>query len=152
MSLYPRETAGKRVHVVQKGTRGRGGKARVPVECGDTRSSGTRKRGGTGARTKAYRKNPPLFHFTRTTAKVQRGIALPRRPIPSSPPFHLSALVSMSFPAARHILHPSHPISRSLPVSDRVPLFRVLYYFFYQSARFQDALRPAESCAINHEM
>lgn len=48
--------------------------------------------------------------------------------------------------------HPSHPISRSLPVSDRVPLFRVLYYFFYQSARFQDALRPAESCAINHEM
>lgn len=40
----------------------------------------------------------------------------------------------------------------ALPVSDRVPLFRVLYYFFYQSARFQDALRPAESCAINHEM
>lgn len=47
---------------------------------------------------------------------------------------------------------PSSPPSRSSLLSDRVPLFRVLYYFFYQSARFQDALRPAESCVINHEM
>lgn len=46
---------------------------------------------------------------------------------------------------------PPYPPHSSL-VSDRVPLFRVLYYFFYQSARFQGALRPAESCVINHEM
>jgi len=81
-------------------------------------------------------------------------------PLPPSPaahhiarslPFHLSALIGdVSRRAASSPFAP--PISRSLPVSDRVPLFRVLYYFFYQSARFQDALRPAESCAINHEM
>lgn len=86
------------------------------------------------------------------------------RPLPSRvcPP-HLSALGGVSRRGILTLLAPylarellsfplSLPLFPSLFVSDRVPLFRVLYYFFYQSARFQDALRPVESCAINHEM
>lgn len=96
-----------------------------------------------------------LSYFTRTTsdARPSSHPFPPRRPHrPPPTPFHLSALIGdVSRRAASSPFAPP-PISRSLPVSDRVPLFRVLYYFFYQSARFQDALRPAESCAINHEM
>lgn len=115
-----------------------------------------------------YRKDPPpLFH--------RNGV---RHPL--SPPFPSPSLIvlvvvlvlilvvvvvvvsslrleSLSlFPFLSHprsiCLAPSEPPSHSFLVSDRVPLFRVLYYFFYQSARFQDALRPVESCVINHEM
>lgn len=80
-----------------------------------------------------------------------RRVCRCRTPAARSPIFPLSRRRRVF----RRIYH--HPslapyLALSLPVSDRVPLFRVLYYFFYQSARFQDALRPAESCAINHEM
>lgn len=75
----------------------------------------------------------------------------------SSWSFHRSAWNLYLFSPPFLILDPSVSLPASHPrtlssVSDRVPLFRVLYYFFYQSARFQDALRPVESCVINHEM
>lgn len=47
---------------------------------------------------------------------------------------------------------PATPAYRATPRTLSSYQIESLYYFFYQSARFQDALRPAESCVINHEM
>jgi len=124
-------------------------------------SAETRDRVGRGGRGRAPARGPkrierihraPPFHKdghrVRRTPAASPGCSLlsatPRSPSAS---FHSRR---RHFPARAPYL--ARPLSLSLPVSDRVPLFRVLYYFFYQSARFQDALRHAESCAINHEM
>lgn len=92
---------------------GSGWEARVPVECGDTRSSGTGKRDGTRARTKAYRKNPPLFHFTRTSNAF--GIA----PAVQSPPLRPSI-----FPLSSRCRFPprgtSSPFAPYLALSPRI--------------------------------
>lgn len=156
--MNPPRNGRKSVHVLQKRNRGRVGSSRAgrvrrhAIEWNREEEGGG---DGTRARTKAYRKNSLLLsHFTRTTSNAF-GIAPPPsvpipRALPSAPPSFRPRLDIVSRRAASSPFAP--PISRSLPVSDRVPLFRVLYYFFYQSARFQDALRPAESCAINHEM
>lgn len=128
----------------RQGETGRDREARVPVEYKDTQSS--RKKGG-GMQVETYRKDPPpLFH--RNDVRHPPFSCHPcRLAVPLLEPLHLrlSLILCLSHPLA-------YPPSRSFLVSDRVPLFRVLYYFFYQSARFQDALRPAESCVINHEM
>jgi len=135
----------------------------VPVECGDTRSSETPAPRRTGEERVVHAREPKHIERIHRSpiSQERRPMPVRRRTLPPpspaahhiarSLPFHLSALIGdVSRRAASSPFAP--PISRSLPVSDRVPLFRVLYYFFYQSARFQDALRPAESCAINHEM
>lgn len=103
MSLYPRETAGKRVHVVQKGTRGRGGKLACRSNA-ETRDRVELGRGVGHARGPKHIERIHHSSISQGRRRPTRSASHPRRPIPSSPPFHLSALVSMSFPAARHIL------------------------------------------------
>lgn len=49
---------------------------------------------------------------------------------------HDTAIYTPDFVAGTY----SSVVSSSLGISDRVPLFRVLHYIFYQSALFQGAL------------
>lgn len=92
------------------------GKARVPLECGDARSSANGRRirggreegergseGGTRGKTGTYRKNPTLFYFTRTTSDALHSPLTISRLPPRIFPLSAAFPVAVSSPFALYL-------------------------------------------------
>lgn len=134
MNLYSRGVfhGRKSVHVLQKRSAGVGREARVPVECGDTRSSGTEGEEGVG-----HARGPKHIERISTTLPISQGRrpnAFGIAPAPSNP--HPS-------PPRRPSIHPLSRldvVSRRAASSPFAPLSRALSPYQIESLYFASSI------------